>query len=57
MEVLGTSGYEFYHADDLESIIECHKICKFKKYLIKKNLNFSFTLSSDTERNEYIGCL
>jgi hypothetical protein len=29
MEVLGTSGYDFYHADDLESIIECHKICKF----------------------------
>ena len=28
MEVLGTSGYDFYHVDDLESMIECHRLCK-----------------------------
>ena len=24
-EVLGTSGYDYYHVDDLELIAECHK--------------------------------
>lgn len=28
MEVLGTCGYDFYHVEDLDSIIECHKLCK-----------------------------
>lgn len=28
-EVLGTSGYDYYHVDDLELIAECHKQCKW----------------------------
>lgn len=27
-EVLGTSGYDYYHVDDLELIAQCHKHCK-----------------------------
>lgn len=27
-EVLGTSGYDYYHVDDLEVIAQCHKQCK-----------------------------
>lgn len=27
-EVLGTSGYDYYHVDDLELIAQCHKQCK-----------------------------
>lgn len=28
-EVLGTSGYDYYHVDDLELIAQCHKQCKY----------------------------
>lgn len=28
-EVLGTSGYDYYHFDDLEKIVTCHEECKF----------------------------
>lgn len=28
-EVLGTSGYDYYHVDDLELIAQCHKHCKY----------------------------
>lgn len=28
-EVLGTSGYDYYHFDDLEKVITCHEACKF----------------------------
>ena len=24
-EVLGTSGYDYYHADDLDRIVQCHE--------------------------------
>lgn len=27
-EVLGTSGYDYYHADDLELLARCHEHCK-----------------------------
>lgn len=27
-EVLGTSGYDYYHFDDLEKVILCHEACK-----------------------------
>lgn len=30
-EVLGTSGYDYYHFDDLEKVVLCHEACKFKK--------------------------
>lgn len=28
-EVLGTSGYDYYHFDDLEKVITCHEARKF----------------------------
>ena len=27
-EVLGTSGYDYYHDDDLEKVATCHEACK-----------------------------
>lgn len=27
-EVLGTSGYDYYHYDDLEKVVICHEACK-----------------------------
>ena len=27
-EVLGTSGYDYYHPDDLECLSKCHEQCK-----------------------------
>jgi len=27
-EVLGTSGYDYYHVDDLEKVVTCHEACK-----------------------------
>ena len=27
-EVLGTSGYDYYHFDDLEKVVLCHEACK-----------------------------
>lgn len=34
-EVLGTSGYDYYHFDDLEKVIACHEACKLKNILLK----------------------
>jgi circadian locomoter output cycle kaput protein len=31
-EVLGTSGYDYYHAEDLEKVATCHEACK-KDYI------------------------
>lgn len=28
-EVLGTSGYDYYHVDDLETLAKCHEHCKY----------------------------
>lgn len=28
-EVLGTSGYDYYHFDDLDKVITCHEACKY----------------------------
>lgn len=28
-EVLGTSGYDYYHVDDLDQVVSCHEACKF----------------------------
>lgn len=28
-EVLGTSGYDYYHFDDLEKVVMCHEACKY----------------------------
>ena len=27
-EVLGTSGYDYYHFDDLEKVVTCHEACE-----------------------------
>lgn len=37
-EVLGTSGYDYYHFDDLERVVTCHEACK----LISLPLNVFF---------------
>ena len=29
-EVLGTSGYDYYHIDDLELLARCHEHCKYR---------------------------
>lgn len=29
-EVLGTSGYDYYHFDDLDRVVMCHEACKFR---------------------------
>lgn len=29
-EVLGTSGYDYYHFDDLDRVVTCHEACKSK---------------------------
>ncbi|XP_012503355.1 PREDICTED: circadian locomoter output cycles protein kaput-like, partial [Propithecus coquereli] len=28
-EVLGTSGYDYYHVDDLENLAKCHEHCNY----------------------------
>lgn len=28
-EVLGTSGYDYYHIDDLDKVVTCHESCNF----------------------------
>ena len=35
-EVLGTSGYDYYHFDDLEKVISCHEACML--FVDPKNL-------------------
>lgn len=44
IEVLGTSGYDYYHIDDLDKIVEHHearKLIKEKKYSVYSFLRFS----------------
>lgn len=31
-EVLGTSGYDYYHVDDLEKVVTCHEACKYSAH-------------------------
>lgn len=28
LEVVGTSGYDYYHVDDLDKLVSCHEACK-----------------------------
>jgi PAS domain len=56
-EVLGTSGYDYYHFDDLEKVITCHEACEF--YSISENFSsflqgFSFIFPSDAKRRRYL---
>lgn len=30
-EVLGTSGYDYYHVDDLDKVVNCHESCKYNQ--------------------------
>lgn len=32
-EVLGTSGYDYYHFDDLDKVVLCHEACKTMIFL------------------------
>lgn len=32
IEVLGTSGYDYYHFDDLDNVITCHESCKWSLF-------------------------
>lgn len=36
-EVLGTSGYDYYHIDDLELLARCHEHCKY--HVVQVSLN------------------
>lgn len=29
IDVLGTSGYDYYHFDDLEQVAQCHEACEY----------------------------
>lgn len=51
-EVLGTSGYDYYHVDDLELIAQCHKQCEC---YIKVSLSLLLSLSSKTRSVYWLG--
>lgn len=38
-EVLGTSGYDYYHFDDLDKLIRCHEASKLLRCFYRKNKN------------------
>ena len=42
-EVLGTSGYDYYHVDDLEKVVTCHEACKYTPYM--RSMNYASSLS------------
>lgn len=42
-EVLGTSGYDYYHVDDLETLAKCHEHCEDSHL---HTFNFSFVENS-----------
>lgn len=52
-EVLGTSGYDYYHVDDLDNVVTCHEsreyIDKKKKHMQRKLL-LALLIFSDAER-------
>lgn len=42
-EVLGTSGYDYYHFDDLDKVVVCHDACEILYklfYVVDANLDF-----------------
>ncbi len=50
-EVLGTSGYDYYHFDDLEKVVMCHEACTFDFInFLHVNLNLFIKSNSETER-------
>lgn len=36
-EVLGTSGYDYYHVDDLDKVVNCHETCKYIIIIFKSD--------------------
>lgn len=40
-EVLGTSGYDYYHVDDLEILAKCHEHCE---YISRNSSKLNFQL-------------
>ncbi len=51
-EVLGTSGYDYYHFDDLDKVMLCHEACKLARWESdRKVLNwYSIIDFSDAKR-------
>lgn len=43
-EVLGTSGYDYYHVDDLDDVVSCHESCKYFKSYVLNYVNEIFYL-------------
>lgn len=35
LEVVGTSGYDYYHVDDLDKIVLCHEACMYHCFEFK----------------------
>jgi len=46
-EVLGTSGYDYYHFDDLDSIVACHEERRFDYNLIFYNIKIPIYSTTD----------
>lgn len=53
-EVLGTSGYDYYHFDDLEKVVMCHEACALINVALNEMFynfqDFLFPFNSETER-------
>jgi hypothetical protein len=41
-EVLGTSGYDYYHVDDLDKVIMCHEACKIGIPILSIDLIYTY---------------
>ena len=39
-EVLGTSGYDYYHVDDLDNVVTCHESRKYQKNIIDRAVDY-----------------
>lgn len=44
-EVLGTSGYDYYHVDDLEKVAICHEACMHYTMLCNPRLHVKYRIS------------
>lgn len=45
-EVLGTSGYDYYHFDDLDRVVTCHEARKFKRIMSHRRQHIDSRLSA-----------
>lgn len=61
-EVLGTSGYDYYHFEDLDRVVTCHEACKSEKsvtslrhrYLCSFFFHRSIPLCSNAKRRRNV---